>query len=201
MAEVEVLDGRGPRDIQLERLNITPGSTTCSAPSRILRAAPSWIGWPVGPPASPTLPRRSTCRLRRLQACADARAGRPGPAPRQGREHTLTLDARPLRRVVQWTSRYERFWTERLDRLEHSSSRKGIEMKTFDITVSRAIRGSATDVFDVWLDPKSPGGLWYGVEKRHPQSDRRRPLLSRREARGAVVGALRPVYPPRPRTR
>ncbi len=38
-------------------------------------------------------------------------------------------------------------------------------MKTFDITVSKAIRASATDVFDVWLDPKSPGGLWYGVER------------------------------------
>ena len=37
---------------------------------------------------------------------------------RRGREHTLTLDARPLRQVARWTSRYERFWTERLDRLE-----------------------------------------------------------------------------------
>src|SRR4030095_8683310 len=36
---------------------------------------------------------------------------------RRGREHTLSLDARPLRQVVRWTSRYERFWTERLDRL------------------------------------------------------------------------------------
>ena len=36
-------------------------------------------------------------------------------------------------------------------------------MKTFDLTVSRTIRGSAADVFDVWLDPKSPGGLWFGV--------------------------------------
>jgi DNA-binding transcriptional ArsR family regulator len=36
---------------------------------------------------------------------------------RRGREHSLTLDARPLRRVARWTSRYERFWNERLDRL------------------------------------------------------------------------------------
>src|SRR4029450_11124489 len=46
-----------------------------------------------------------------------ARAGRVR-RPRQGREHTLSLDARPLRQVVRWTSRYERFWTERLDHLE-----------------------------------------------------------------------------------
>ena len=44
---------------------------------------------------------------------------------RRGREHTLTLDARPLRRVVQWTSRYERFWNQRLDRLEAFFAQKG----------------------------------------------------------------------------
>ena len=37
---------------------------------------------------------------------------------RAGREHALALDARPLRQVARWTSRYERFWNERLDRLE-----------------------------------------------------------------------------------
>jgi DNA-binding transcriptional ArsR family regulator len=37
---------------------------------------------------------------------------------RNGREHTLALDAAPLRAVVQWTSSFEQFWTERLDRLE-----------------------------------------------------------------------------------
>ena len=44
---------------------------------------------------------------------------------RRGREHTLTLDARPLRRVVRWTSRYEHFWNERLDRLEAFFDQKG----------------------------------------------------------------------------
>jgi uncharacterized protein YndB with AHSA1/START domain len=38
-------------------------------------------------------------------------------------------------------------------------------MKTFDLTVSRTVRGPAEAVFDVWLDPTSPGGLWFGVEK------------------------------------
>jgi len=37
---------------------------------------------------------------------------------RAGREHALALDARPLRQVARWASRYERFWNERLDRLE-----------------------------------------------------------------------------------
>src|SRR5881394_703868 len=37
---------------------------------------------------------------------------------RRGREHILTADSRPLRQVARWASRYERFWNERLDRLE-----------------------------------------------------------------------------------
>ena len=37
---------------------------------------------------------------------------------RQGREHTLELNAAPLQEVARWAQRYERFWNERLDRLE-----------------------------------------------------------------------------------
>jgi len=37
---------------------------------------------------------------------------------RQGREHTIELDPQPLREVTRWASRMERFWTERLDRIE-----------------------------------------------------------------------------------
>jgi DNA-binding transcriptional ArsR family regulator len=46
---------------------------------------------------------------------------------RQGREHTLQLDARPLRQVARWAGRYEKYWTERLDRLEafFEQKRKG----------------------------------------------------------------------------
>jgi uncharacterized protein YndB with AHSA1/START domain len=38
-------------------------------------------------------------------------------------------------------------------------------MKTIDLSVSRLIPAAPADVFDVWLDPKSPGGLWYRVER------------------------------------
>jgi DNA-binding transcriptional ArsR family regulator len=44
---------------------------------------------------------------------------------RHGREHILTADPRPLRQVARWASRYERFWNERLDRLEAFFSQKG----------------------------------------------------------------------------
>ncbi len=37
---------------------------------------------------------------------------------RTGREHLLVLEPAPLREVARWAARYERFWNERLDRLE-----------------------------------------------------------------------------------
>jgi DNA-binding transcriptional ArsR family regulator len=44
---------------------------------------------------------------------------------RQGREHTLELDPRPLREVARWASDVERFWSDRLDRLEQFFLDKG----------------------------------------------------------------------------
>jgi DNA-binding transcriptional ArsR family regulator len=47
---------------------------------------------------------------------------------RQGREHTLELDPAPLREVTRWASEVERFWSERLDRIEQffeEKKRKG----------------------------------------------------------------------------
>jgi DNA-binding transcriptional ArsR family regulator len=38
---------------------------------------------------------------------------------RSGREHRLLLQPGPLRAVSRWTSRYQRFWNERLDALEN----------------------------------------------------------------------------------
>ena len=38
-------------------------------------------------------------------------------------------------------------------------------MNTIEITVSRLIPAQAQDVFDVWIDPKSPGGPWFGAAR------------------------------------
>jgi len=38
-------------------------------------------------------------------------------------------------------------------------------MKLTDITVSRTIAAPADKVFDVWIDPKSPGGPWFGADR------------------------------------
>src|SRR6185503_14971989 len=43
----------------------------------------------------------------------------------QGREHFIEFQAEPLRLVSSWVHEYERFWTQRLDRLEaHFKQRK-----------------------------------------------------------------------------
>ena len=34
-----------------------------------------------------------------------------------------------------------------------------------EITVTRTIPASAEKVFDVWIDPKSPGGPWFGAAR------------------------------------
>ena len=38
-------------------------------------------------------------------------------------------------------------------------------MKLTEVAVSRTIPASVEEVFDVWLDPHSPGGPWFGAER------------------------------------
>src|SRR5438093_12671831 len=46
---------------------------------------------------------------------------------RAGREHHIALDPEPIRRIAGWASHYERFWSDRLDKLEAflRANRKG----------------------------------------------------------------------------
>jgi uncharacterized protein YndB with AHSA1/START domain len=38
-------------------------------------------------------------------------------------------------------------------------------MKLTEVTVARTIPASPENVFDVWINPKSPGGPWFGAER------------------------------------
>jgi uncharacterized protein YndB with AHSA1/START domain len=38
-------------------------------------------------------------------------------------------------------------------------------MKFIEVKLSRLIPGPPGEVFDVWFDPESPGGPWYGAKK------------------------------------
>jgi DNA-binding transcriptional ArsR family regulator len=37
---------------------------------------------------------------------------------RRGRDHVLNFEAEPLREILDWVHPYEKFWNQRLDRLE-----------------------------------------------------------------------------------
>ena len=37
--------------------------------------------------------------------------------------------------------------------------------KQTELTLSRTIAASPGEVFDVWIDPRSPGGPWFGATK------------------------------------
>jgi uncharacterized protein YndB with AHSA1/START domain len=38
-------------------------------------------------------------------------------------------------------------------------------MKLTELTVARTIAASADKLFDVWVDPKNPGGPWFGAAR------------------------------------
>jgi uncharacterized protein YndB with AHSA1/START domain len=38
-------------------------------------------------------------------------------------------------------------------------------MQKTDLTVTKTIPATPEEVYDVWIDPKSPGGPWYGATK------------------------------------
>lgn len=38
-------------------------------------------------------------------------------------------------------------------------------MNLTEVTVSRTIPASAEKIFDMWMNPKSPGGPWFGVAR------------------------------------
>ncbi len=46
-------------------------------------------------------------------------------------------------------------------------------MNATEVTVARTISAAPGKVFDVWMDPASPGGPWYGVSRLviHPAVD------------------------------
>jgi uncharacterized protein YndB with AHSA1/START domain len=38
-------------------------------------------------------------------------------------------------------------------------------MKRMELTVTRTIQATPAEVYDVWLDAKSPGGPWFGAQR------------------------------------
>ncbi len=51
--------------------------------------------------------------------------------------------------------------------------RRSTEVKTTELTVTRTFPATPSEVFDAWLDWKSPGSPWFGAERAivHPVVD------------------------------
>lgn len=61
----------------------------------------------------------------------------------QGRTHVCHLNAGPLRAADQWLRHYERFWSERLDRLEELLRRDAATAAAARTTPSRLARSAS----------------------------------------------------------
>jgi len=48
----------------------------------------------------------------------------------RGREHRLSLEAKPLREASEWLAAYEHFWEQRLDALAHFLQRRKTRPRT-----------------------------------------------------------------------
>ncbi len=89
-----------------------------------------------------------------------------------GRTVACRLDAEPMRDAFEWLNRYEKFWTERLDRLaafldeEEFSIAKGKVMATAtatkpSLTIKRRFKAPPAKVYAAWTDPDKVKG-WIG---------------------------------------
>ena len=38
-------------------------------------------------------------------------------------------------------------------------------IKTTDLTITRTINAAPETIYDIWIDPKSPGGPWFGSDR------------------------------------
>jgi hypothetical protein len=115
--------------------------------------------------ACPTSVTAGSKHLKVLEPAGLVRRGR------RGRDHLLTLYAEPLREVARWALGYERYRSENTTYWRHILP-KGAAGDDFNKTKydridpdTRLIPASPAEVYDVWIDPKSPGGPWFGAAK------------------------------------
>jgi uncharacterized protein YndB with AHSA1/START domain len=79
---------------------------------------------------------------------------------RRGRNQFLTLEGKTLREIARWALRYERYFCRK-----EPQAMTLTRQKTIELTLTRSISTSPAEVYDVWIDPKTPGGPWFGTAK------------------------------------
>ena len=107
---------------------------------------------------------------------------------KSGRTVRCRLKAAPMETAMQWLARYERFWTEQLDRL--AAFRRGGTMLTKpSLTLKRRLKAAPAQVFSAWTDPEKLIH-WFGPSETIAGSVQRRDGRARRAA--ATASASRP---------
>ena len=98
-----------------------------------------------------------------------------------GRVVACRLDAEPMRDAFEWLNRYQKFWSERLDRLAaflEEERKKNMATQTAtkpSLTIKRRLNAPPAKVFAAWIDPEKVK-LWMGpgeMKAAHVESDPR----------------------------
>ena len=79
-----------------------------------------------------------------------------------GRTVACRLTARPMEQAMGWLNRYQRFWSENLDRLAafveedqwHLKSRRSRSRRAASLTIKRRLNASPEKIYAAWTDPK-----------------------------------------------
>ena len=99
---------------------------------------------------------------------------------KSGRTVTCQLKAAPMEQAMNWLARYERYWTEQLDRLAAFLEEEFMASKP-SLALKRRFKAPPAQLFEAWTQPEKMI-RWWGVTghpKRAHRRDRpegRRPL-------------------------
>ena len=86
---------------------------------------------------------------------------------KSGRTVTCQLKAAPMEQAMNWLARYERYWTEQLDRLAAFLEEEFMASKP-SLALKRRFKASPAQLFEAWTQPEKMI-RWWGVTG-HPKT-------------------------------
>ena len=86
---------------------------------------------------------------------------------KSGRTVTCQLKAAPMEQAMNWLARYERYWTEQLDRLAAFLEEEFMASKP-SLALKRRFKASPAQLFEAWTQPQKMI-RWWGVTG-HPKT-------------------------------
>ena len=90
---------------------------------------------------------------------------------KSGRTVTCQLKAAPMEQAMNWLARYERYWTEQLDRLAAFLEEEFMASKP-SLALKRRFKAPPAQLYEAWTQPEKMI-RWWGVTD-HPNAAHRR---------------------------